>query len=68
MKALILSTTEKETFNGKQLGFVLDSKDEEGQNSVYYPFFQNLVQSEAVGKYLNVETVNGSKNESVTDK
>jgi len=67
MKALILSTTEKKTFNGNELGFILDSKNEDGENEVYYPFFQNLVKSEFVGKNLNVETVNGTKKEFITE-
>lgn len=67
MKTLILNTTEKNTFNGKQFGFVLEEKNEDGLNREYYPFFQNLVSDENVGKYLNVTEENGSKSEFITE-
>lgn len=63
MNSLILATTEKKSFNGKQLGFVLESTDENGDNDIYYPFFQDMVTEDAIGKYLIVETKDGNKSE-----
>lgn len=59
----IIDTTEKNTFNGLQLGFVLDTKNEDGKNDIYYPFFQHMVSDSAIGKTLIVKTENGSKKE-----
>jgi hypothetical protein len=63
--AKIIGTTEKQTFNGLLLGFVLNTKNEAGENDVYYPFFQSLVQKDAVGKRLFISNENGRKTESV---
>lgn len=68
MKALILNTVEKKSFNGIQLGFELLEKNEDNSNRIYYPFFQNLVTDSAIGKYLNVGTENGSKREFLSEK
>lgn len=65
MKAIILDTTEKLTFNGKELGFVLDEKNEDGTQMEYYPFFQSIVTPDAIGKHLVVVTENGSKTEEI---
>lgn len=63
MKSLILATTQKQSFNGQQLGFILETKDENGDNDIYYPFFQPLVTEDAIGKILIVETKDGNKSE-----
>lgn len=65
MKSLILATTQKQSFNGQKLGFVLESTDESGANDIYYPFFQGMVTEDAVGKFLIVETKDGNKSERI---
>ncbi|MDD5358525.1 MAG: hypothetical protein PHX80_05220 [Candidatus Nanoarchaeia archaeon] len=66
MKAKIIDTTEKNTFNGKQLGFVLDKKNESNQE--YYPFYQSMVDNSTIGKYLNVIIGNGNRQEFLSNE
>lgn len=63
MRTEIIAIKEKETFNGLQRGFELNEKEEDGTNRIYFPFFQNLVTPDAIGKSLCIFNNNGLKKE-----